>query len=489
MILSDHARLEKGPKELLHMKQLLSLLALSALLPAQTVPMPKILGPIPATQTSHPFLAASQNLTPVDLAKAGYVEEEFLVSGMANVYDWAADGKLSVKTPNAPYLTRILIRRPSDPARFSGTAVVELPNMARRFDWSMMWGFSQEYFLEHGDAWVAVTLSGSVAGLRKFNPERYASLSYANPNPGQTCGTNPAPDMEDGLRWDALSQVAMALKSPTGPLGRAAQRVFMTSQSADVLTYINAIQETSKVYDGFLYKGSGVPARISACAPQIAKGDPRVPIKDVNVPVISLIPQGEVLDEVAFRKADSDTPKGGYRLYEIAGSAHIDKKPYTGLPSVADQNATGSPAQGTPDWPFNARCEPEIPLSTHPLLTYVLNATFANLDAWAKGKPAPKAERIKVNDGIMAKDASGNAIGGIRSPYVDVPAAVYTTTVPGPGTCRELGSVTPFTWSQLEAHYGTYANFSTRFNQAVDKMMMEGFLTASDAKRMKAQTK
>jgi hypothetical protein len=414
------------------------------------------------------------------------VEDEFLVSGMANVYDWSADGKLSIKTPNVPYSTRILVRHPADPARFSGTAVVELPNMARRFDWTMMWGFSQEYFIDHGDAWVAVTLSGSIAGLKKFNPTRYAELSYPNPNPNQACGANPAPDMEDGLKWDVLSQVAMALKSATSPLGRPAQRVFMTSQSADVLTYINAIQENSKAYDGFLYKGSGAPARISSCAPQIARTDPRVPIKDVNVPVISVIPQGEVLNEVAFRRADSDTGKGGYRLYEIAGAAHIDRKPYTALPSVADQNATGSAAQGTPDWPFNLRCEPEIPLSTHPLLTYVLNATFANLDAWSRGTPAPKAARLTVNDGVLAKDASGNGLGGIRSPYVDFPVAMYTTTVPGPGTCAELGTVIPISWQQLDSTYGSYANYAAKFQQAVDQMVKERFLTEWDARRMKA---
>ncbi len=463
------------------MRLVLSVLGVAAVAIGQTLPAPKIT-PIPATAGSHAFLAANHNLTPVDLSKAGYVEEEFLVSGVANVYDWAADGKLTVKTPNAPYTTRILVRHPADPAKFSGTAIVELPNMARRFDWTMMWGFSQEYFLEHGDAWVAVTLSGSVAGLKKFSPERYGTLSYANPNPGQACGANPAPEMEDGLKWDVLSEVATALKSPAGPLGRAAQRVFLTSQSADVLTYINAIQQNSKAYDGFLYKGSGVPSPISSCAARIQKGDPRVAIKDVGVPVISVIPQGEVQDEAAYRRADSDT----YRLYEIAGSAHIDKKPYTGLPSVADQNATGSGAQGTPDWPFNARCEPEIPLSTHPLLTYVLNATFANLDAWSHGKAAPKAERIVVKDGVIMKDASGNGLGGIRNPYVDVPVATYTTTTPGPGTCRELGEVLPFNWQKLEQMYGSYANFSAKFNQAVDKMVKEGFLTESDAKRMRA---
>ena len=119
---------------------------------ASTTTLPKLTGPIPVTADSFPFLAANRVFQPLDLKKAGYVEEEFIVSGTANTYDWAADGSLTVKTPNAPYSTRILVRRPADRARFSGHAIVELLNPARRFDWAMMSGYSRDSFIEHGDA-------------------------------------------------------------------------------------------------------------------------------------------------------------------------------------------------------------------------------------------------------------------------------------------------------------------------------------------------
>ena len=93
----------------------------------------------------------------LDLAKAGYVEEEFIVGGFANVYDWQADGSVSVKTPKAPYTTRILVRRPANAARFSGNVIVEILHSARRFDWPMMWGYSHDYFMENGDAWVGIS--------------------------------------------------------------------------------------------------------------------------------------------------------------------------------------------------------------------------------------------------------------------------------------------------------------------------------------------
>ena len=100
--------------------------------PPASTPIPSVTGPIPVTAESYPLMASSKQQTLVDLPKAGYVEEEFFVSGRANVYDWAADGRLSVKTAGAPYTTRILLRRPSSPTRFSGNVIVEIANSARR---------------------------------------------------------------------------------------------------------------------------------------------------------------------------------------------------------------------------------------------------------------------------------------------------------------------------------------------------------------------
>src|SRR5579871_1485047 len=135
---------------------------------AENVPVPKATA-LPVTADSYPLNSASHDLQPLDLAKHGYVEEEFILSGSANVYDWANDGSLTVKTPNAPYANRILVRHPKDQSKFSGTVLIELMNSARRFDWPMMWGYTHDYLLEHGDAWVGITTPGAVVGLKKFN--------------------------------------------------------------------------------------------------------------------------------------------------------------------------------------------------------------------------------------------------------------------------------------------------------------------------------
>src|SRR5262249_25132827 len=92
---------------------------------AAEVPSPTGEGPV----ARRPFIQA----TAFDLAKVGYEEAEYFISGTATAYTSAtplsADGKWSV-TPGttAPYKTRIVVYRPTDPKKFNGTVVVEWLN-------------------------------------------------------------------------------------------------------------------------------------------------------------------------------------------------------------------------------------------------------------------------------------------------------------------------------------------------------------------------
>jgi len=65
---------------------------------------------------------------PTDLKKIGYIEEKFLAEGKANVYEWPERGAAVVRTANAPYTTRILVRRPASKSKFSGNVIVETLN-------------------------------------------------------------------------------------------------------------------------------------------------------------------------------------------------------------------------------------------------------------------------------------------------------------------------------------------------------------------------
>jgi hypothetical protein len=470
---------------------------------AGAIPIPKVSGPIPVTADSHPFLAATNDLPLIDLPRSGYVEEEFLIGGTANVYDWAQDGTLSIRTPDAAYGTRILVRRPANPSRFSGAVVVEPLFPARGWDWSMMWGYSHDYLLEHGDAWVGMTMPAAVAGLRKFNPTRYASLAFGNPTPGAPCAGAPnnAADTEDGLRWDMITQVGALLKSDVAgrPLtGFRVEALYLTSQGGDLTTYINAIQARATlgngrpVYDGYVAKAPFNLARINRCAAAPAQNDPRQVVRNAGVPVIAVAAQGEVLTTYPGRRPDSDEPRDRYRLYEIAGAGHIDRSAYVGFPSMPDQAGAGN-AQGTPAWPFAARCDPEIPLMDTPIMTTAFNTAFARLDEWVrKGVAAPRASRIELKDPGTAQtsivtDQFGHGVGGFRTPYVEVPVAAYATNSPGPGTCREMGHKTPFDPARLEALYGGHKGYTDKVTDAVDRLVKERWLTSGDARRITAE--
>ena len=110
----------------------------------------------------------------------------------------------------------------------------------------------------------------------------------------------------------------------------------------------------------------------------------------------------------------------------------------------------------------------------------MFDGAFVNLEQWAsKGIAPPRAERITVKDGV--------ATGGVRNPYVDVPAASYTYTSPGPGTCRELGSTIAFDSGKIDSLYGNRKNYSGKVGQSVDRMVRERWITKADGEMIKAE--
>jgi hypothetical protein len=129
-------------------------------------------GPLPVTADSYPFGAANHQLVPEDLRRQGYVEEEYLVSGKANVYDWPAGGPAVVRTPDAPYTTRVLVRRPANPRRFSGNVVVEMLNPSNLYDLNIGWALMHDQFTRRGDVWVGITAKPiDVVALKTFDTQ------------------------------------------------------------------------------------------------------------------------------------------------------------------------------------------------------------------------------------------------------------------------------------------------------------------------------
>jgi hypothetical protein len=476
----------------------------------------KVTGPIEVTEKSYPFNAADHSTVPQDLAAFNYIEEEYFVSGKANVYDSDADRNVIVRTPDAPYTTRILIRRPADKSKFSGNVVVELNNPTALHDMDLQWMFCRDFFLENGDIWVGITVKPvAVKALKVFNPERYASLSMNNPQPpDQRCEPKPGrlddttSETENGLVWDIVSQVGALLKSDSesNPIRDYKVEYLIAtgySQTGGYLTtYINLIHplDTAKLEDGspiddgyMIGDGDAFMFPINQCADAVPPGDSSITIKPRGVPIISVVTQGLLNMTIPARRPDSDTPEDKYRRYEIPGSSHVNQKSMDNKPCEADSRKAG-----VPPTPANCAGVNEYGVTDFPI-EFFMNSAFNNLYTWLRiGTLPPRSEPIMTEkaegtDQILIRlDEHGNALGGVRNPYVDVPVATYY------GQSRPLdeesaffcmlgGYKEPFNSDKIKSLYPIREDYLDKVKAMADRMVTERFLTKSDGERIKKE--
>jgi len=434
------------------------------------IPAAEVSTPLPVTDSSYPFGAAHRTLEPTDLKAVGYVEEEVLASGVANIYDWS-QAVAEVRTANAPYTTRVLVRRPANAGKFSGNIVVEMLNPSNLFDLNIGWAISHAQIVRNGDAWVGITAKPvAVATLKQFNPVRYASLSWGNPLPlsdSRNCETvaqDSTRQTENGLVWDIHRQVAVWLRSdaPSNPFRFGGKRsrveklyAWGYSQTGGYLyTYINAIhpldvRELGKpLFDAYLVAVASGPTPINQCAARLNADDPRRQIRNAGVPVMRIMTQSDYLSSIAMRRPDGDVAPDLYRNYEIAGSAHAtpDELKFAAASADLEKGGRAVPPMG---------CN-EGPRSRFPSSLF-FNAALRNLDQWArKGTKPPRVDPITVVDGKPVLDQFGNVRGGVRSPFVDVPTSTWNGNSTGLSFCRIAGHEIPLSASQLKDLYSTH---------------------------------
>ena len=460
------------------------------------------------TAGSYAFGAADHTRVPEDLAKIGYVEEEYLLSGTANVYDWPAAGPAVVRTAGAPYTTRLIVRRPANRAKFSGSVAVEMQNPSNLFDLNLGWTISHKEFARNGDVWVGVTAKPvSVVAVKTFNPARYAALSWANPvplsDPGN-CSAVPRDSdraTENGLVWDIFSQTGAWLKSRdrSNPLlygvnadaPHPVQHLYGWgySQTGGYLyTYINAIHPLDvkangkPIYDAYLIATSSGPTAINQCAAPIPAGDPRRQIRDAGVPVVRVMTLSDYLGSVPARLPDSDTPPNLTRNYEIAGAAHATPDELNFAAAPADIVKAGREVP-----PMSCNEGPRSRFPNGP----AFNAIWHNLDLWVrKGIPPPRVDQIKVVDGgPVTYQTPGNVIGGVRSPYVDVPISTWYGNSTGASFCRIAGHEVPLDAVRLKELYPTHEFYVRAVIANVSRLVDERVLMRADGEEMIAEAK
>jgi hypothetical protein len=400
-----------------------------------------------------------------ELAPFGYEEQEYLVSGTAR----------DAQGTEAPYTTRIVVTRPSDPADFRGTVLLDWVNVTAQFENAVDTMLAREELLRGGYAYVHV--SAQAAGLcctpltpQAWDPVRYADLDH----PG------------DDFAEDIFTQVAQAFSAPRtdgGSLdprgGLEVERVLAAgqSQSANRLsgylrTWLPAHPEAVGVLDGFLVHGN-VPGVKDFAG-------------DAPVPVLHLLSDYEAVDD----GVDPAAVGPRYRLWEVAGTAHADY--WIGTQSILGHGprvTAGAPKQ-TPEQ-LRATLEAagnygEQPSPLHAVCTaagtampmrYATSAALHWLDGWAAGGAAPpNGPRYDFADGRLARDEHGNALGGIRLPPIDVPIARYEST-----SCQLGGITVPFLEPQVLALYPTHAEYLALMSERTDAAVAAGWLLPDDA--------
>lgn len=462
--------------------------------------LPAVTGPIPITETSYPFL---DQLGPPRMAMfdAGYVEEEYFISGYANVYTWDANNNPVVRTADAPYATRIIVRKPGNPHKFSGTVWVEFLNPTLAFDLDRMWQLHYDQILKDGDAWVGITSKPiAILALKNFDPARYEALSMANPLPPeeQTCGRLPGEPgysantsklYENGLIWDMMSQLGALLRSDTqeNPLGLHATTVYGEGWSQTggyAYRYLSTfgpmatLADGSRIFDGWLVGGPTGPTAINQCV-TAPSTDPRQQIRPNGVPVISFRTESDSFS-FNYRRADGDDPNDQFRLYEIAGVSHDTATIYENFPTLEDAARAGVTIPSTEPCGF----VPPAVVIDFPY-EYFFNAGAINLKLWSAGVTPPYADRYVYSGTTIVRDVYGNALGGLRSPFVDVPISTYR--MPTGGVCPFIGSRIPFSAELLAQLYKNHGDYVNQVSKGVQDLLNESFLLPMDASRIKVE--
>lgn len=445
-----------------------------------------------------PFLM----LANYDLGELGYTVEEWFLSGTATSWSLpdgpTPDGRWrAIAGATAPYRTRFVVVRPSDPARFNGNLLVEWLNVTAGMDTPATWMVGHREILRQGAIWVGVSAQkigveggDTVMGLpgqplKKINPARYATLSH----PG------------DAWSFDIFSQVGAALRQNFGGavLGGMVPRHMAAigeSQSAAFLTtYVNAVDPLARIYDGFFVHSrfgsaasiDGTPMRGAAANyPDHVRFRP-----DLRVPVLSLITETDLLGaRLSGYHASRRPDDARLRVWELAGAAHADNYLFAG--AFVDNGRLPVEALAKVFRPATRSVAAESAMPFNPGMPhhYVVNAALAALDRWLRaGRPPAKTQPLTLATGgtpgvapSLALDANGLALGGVRTPWTDVP----TIRLSGKGdpnnfTAMLAGSGVPFTADELARLYpGGKGDYLRRFTRALDRAIRAGHIVAAD---------
>ncbi|WP_031464267.1 alpha/beta hydrolase domain-containing protein [Sciscionella sediminilitoris] len=425
-------------------------------------------GPIPETETSRAHVLEPYGLD--RLAEYDYVQEEYLVEGTA---------------AGAGFGTRILVRRPADVRRCSGTAITEVSHI---WGGTSVWRAINRFVMRGNHVWVEIdSQAPSAMGLvAASDPQRYRSFRFTEGERAKDFAASipfePGLGREElAARYDAfmarwrtatpqspeiIAAIARALRAGLPGCGFAARRIFFggISQTGGVVReFIRNHHARYPVFDGYLPGASGGPA-----------------LPDIDAPVIEVLGEAEFqsvrepcgvsgqVRGLSHRRADGAL----FRLYEVAGMAHRE----TRYMSAADRTRlAGCPLPEDARW------------STFPN-GHVYHALWQALLGWSEhGTPPPPGKVLETLAGTeeIARDEHGNALGGLRTTYTDVPVSTLVAATPVGRPSWYHGNETPFPADKLRRLYGDGERYRRAVAARLEEYIHEGTYLPIDAEEIR----
>ena len=431
----------------------------------------------------------------IDLDRAGYVEEEYYMSGAAPAITAAGETLF-----DAPYTTRILVRKPQDPAKFNGTVIIE------PFTWfgerGAGWILTRDYLVRQGYAYVGYTLNinrpepdPKFAGwspeeaapylgivnfefMRDYDYARYAPLGfYFDPARFERGGAvDPFVPQSQGVG----AQLALLLKSndPHGPMaGLDVERVYVNSWAVTAQVWMDYVDQGRhqqwRMPDGSALIDAYMTGRMAHG--EVGGEILRIPRKmPADTPFVTVFTQSELNHDVVNgipAPQDSDDPQ--LRFYEVTGLPHL---------RLADVG-TGEIEPTAQD--VGRGDDPMCTTLYDEPVEYVASALLDGMDKWVRnGTPMPRAERVqRMGNTAVRDEVTGNLVGGVRPPWIVVPSAVYMVAEEA-GCGIVLDTKLPYSAERLRAMYGTYANYERQYEEAKADFVEQGYLLPADAEKL-----
>ncbi len=453
--------------------------------------LPVVQGPIAETADSHMWGSMKRARVPFDVADFGYVEEEFFLSGSANVYD-TVGGEVSVVGDPVSYVNPILVRRPAQAADSTGVVLVEILNASDGFNGEGLFRRNWQWALDEGHTVIALTSKPiQISSLKNYDADRYADASWdltADYERDPILASDPGysnnmvvEGAEEGLVWDITTQLGALLKSDqAGSIlgGQTARTNLLMGQSQSGV-YVNTYAANfhapqveangESLWDGYL---TNVGASFQRALRQ-GGASSTAPLQDIDVPHVFISSEGDASLFGSPRVLAQAELHPNQVHWQVPGTPHSDL-----LASVIPSDEEILQAGRLPNTRVQDPAFRES-LNLYPLSPTVVAAMQALINAAQDGTALPPSMWFDQSEGQLLRNDAGNVTGGLRYGLMEYPLGQYLGAA---APFQTYGSMDLITAEEFADTYGTRSEYLALLKDFDADQVEAGYLTADGAR-------